>query len=587
LEFLINEHKYIAELESKLFNSDLVLSYITEAILEKNLYGVDINEESIEIAKLSLWLRTAERGRKLNSLSNHIKCGNSLISDPGIAGELAFNWENEFPDVFENGGFDVIIGNPPWGAKVDQAELKYIKDKHKDIIVRMTDSFMFFIDNSIKFTKLDGYLGLIVPDVFLYQKDNEKLRKKLISHFNITHALNLGDGVFENVARASSIVISHNFKVSNATTFVADISKEQLSNISTIELYNVKQNLFDSIPYTIFPTRDIEGYSILNRLKFDNLSDVIDQDGIQRGISPDLKDAFILKNTDKKLFCLEKEKLHPTVTGGIDVKKFSIANNIKTILYVRKSDLPEEIPNIITHLSKYKENITCKEVSQGKHPFYTLHRARDESIFTKPTKILGVITGDKIITAVDVNQVYPTDGLYLMNSNPSIISNRALSIILNSNLITYFYRLLSSENNRAMSQVKPMILDNLPIVKLEDKTQLLFEDYYDSCESITADLQKLELNFNNLLLNKFEIDQLSKKLINWSDLDFNEFSKELKKKKVKLSLSEESEWIVFFNENKTKAQQFKNKISELEQEININVYKLYGLSDDEIKVIEL
>jgi len=280
LEFLINEHKYIAELESKLFNSDLVLSYITEAILEKNLYGVDINEESIEIAKLSLWLRTAERGRKLNSLSNHIKCGNSLISDPGIAGELAFNWENEFPDVFENGGFDVIIGNPPWGAKVDQAELKYIKDKHKDIIVRMTDSFMFFIDNSIKFTKLDGYLGLIVPDVFLYQKDNEKLRKKLISHFNITHALNLGDGVFENVARASSIVISHNFKVSNATTFVADISKEQLSNISTIELYNVKQNLFDSIPYTIFPTRDIEG--LVDELLSNN-NDEYFIEGLKRG----------------------------------------------------------------------------------------------------------------------------------------------------------------------------------------------------------------------------------------------------------------------------------------------------------------
>jgi type II restriction/modification system DNA methylase subunit YeeA len=68
--------------------------------LENNLFGVDLNEESVEIAKLSLWLRTAEPNRKLNDLSNNIKCGNSLIDNPKIAGEKAFNWNKEFPQVF-------------------------------------------------------------------------------------------------------------------------------------------------------------------------------------------------------------------------------------------------------------------------------------------------------------------------------------------------------------------------------------------------------------------------------------------------------------------------------------------------------
>ena len=72
-----------------------------KAILEKNLYGVDINEESVEIAKLSLWLRTAQKGRKLSNLNNNIKCGNSLIDDPEVAGEKAFNWQKEFPGVFQ------------------------------------------------------------------------------------------------------------------------------------------------------------------------------------------------------------------------------------------------------------------------------------------------------------------------------------------------------------------------------------------------------------------------------------------------------------------------------------------------------
>ena len=101
LEFLIAEHQYIDELQAKLFGDAMVLSEVENAILENNIYGVDINEESVEIAKLSLWLRTAQKGRKLTSLNNNIKCGNSLIDDPSVAGNKAFHWQSEFPEVFK------------------------------------------------------------------------------------------------------------------------------------------------------------------------------------------------------------------------------------------------------------------------------------------------------------------------------------------------------------------------------------------------------------------------------------------------------------------------------------------------------
>jgi type I restriction-modification system DNA methylase subunit len=96
----------------------MVLSDLDKSILENNLFGVDLNEESVEIAKLSLWLRTARPNRKLNDLNDNIKCGNSLIDDPEVAGEKAFNWQKEFPQVFEKGGFDVVIGNPPYSSKI-------------------------------------------------------------------------------------------------------------------------------------------------------------------------------------------------------------------------------------------------------------------------------------------------------------------------------------------------------------------------------------------------------------------------------------------------------------------------------------
>ena len=101
LDFLIKEHTYIDELETALLGGGMVMKNIENTILENNIYGVDLNEESVEIAKLSLWLRTAQPRRKLNTLNNNIKCGNSLIDDPKVSGNKAFNWQNEFHHIFK------------------------------------------------------------------------------------------------------------------------------------------------------------------------------------------------------------------------------------------------------------------------------------------------------------------------------------------------------------------------------------------------------------------------------------------------------------------------------------------------------
>jgi len=101
LDFLIKEHTYVDELETALLGGGFVFKNIENTILENNIFGVDLNEESVEIAKLSLWLRTAQPRRKLNSLNNNIKCGNSLIDDIKVAGDKAFNWQKEFPDIFK------------------------------------------------------------------------------------------------------------------------------------------------------------------------------------------------------------------------------------------------------------------------------------------------------------------------------------------------------------------------------------------------------------------------------------------------------------------------------------------------------
>jgi type II restriction/modification system DNA methylase subunit YeeA len=94
-DYLYAENKRVGQIVKSLFDDD----EIYKSILRHNIYGVDLNPESVEITKLSLWLKSAQKGKKLNNLDDNIKCGNSLIDDPAVAGDRAFDWQKEFSDI--------------------------------------------------------------------------------------------------------------------------------------------------------------------------------------------------------------------------------------------------------------------------------------------------------------------------------------------------------------------------------------------------------------------------------------------------------------------------------------------------------
>ena len=167
LRFLMDEHRLIDEMETKVSGYTLEFQDVENSILENNLYGVDINEESVEIAQLALWLRTAKPHRKLNTLSGNIKCGNSLISDPAIAGDKAFNWQEQFPQVFERGGFDVVIGNPPYVNAIElkksysTEEYNYLK-KNYTTAKGTVDLYIYFFEKGLAMLKSNGVLAYLL-----------------------------------------------------------------------------------------------------------------------------------------------------------------------------------------------------------------------------------------------------------------------------------------------------------------------------------------------------------------------------------------------------------------------------------------
>ena len=431
----------------------------------------------------------------------------------------AFEWRFEFPEVLDHegrfNGFDVIIGNPPWGAEIEKKSLQHIKGENSEIIVRMVDSFMFFINKSFLLKKTSGFISMIIPDVLLYQVDNEKLRRKILTVVQLIEVINLGDNIFDDVARASSIIICGSFQ--NNLTLIGNYRRKYEQSLESIELDVIKTELFSKLPYTLFATENLDGYTLLTKLKGTKLSELIDSDGIQRGVSPDFKDAFVVSDETVKAEQLEKGWIKTTVTGGYDVRKYAIINKSKKLIYTSRKDNPKEIPNIVKYISGFKNKITCKEVSEGKHPFYALHRERDEKIFTKEEKIVGVITGDRIIVAIDTDKIYPTDGLYLFSGNKKV-SNKYLVAILNSKLVTYLYRLFSFEEGRVLAQIKPSILEDLPVPEISVLDQRPFIEKVNEIALLKAkdtqyDTSQIESEINQMVYRIYGLTEVEIKIV--------------------------------------------------------------------------
>lgn len=176
-------------------------AYANDAALLRHIFGVDLNEESAEITKLSLWLKTAKADQPLRNLDSNIKVGNSLIEDPKVAGLKAFQWEVEFPDVADVGGFDIVVGNPPWvfarGGKLDPDDKTYFYD-HYQVAEYQLNLYALFIERSFQQLRVGGRFGFIVPNTWLTIPSYETLRRFILKNASDVEIVNIYDKVFED-----------------------------------------------------------------------------------------------------------------------------------------------------------------------------------------------------------------------------------------------------------------------------------------------------------------------------------------------------------------------------------------------------
>lgn len=176
-------------------------------ILKNNIYGVDLDPKAVEIAQLNLLLKAAETRHRLPDLRENIKCGNSLIDDPVVVGERAFDWNKEFETIMKEGRFDVVIGNPPYVdiKQLDPRIVKYFFSAYSTVENRM-NLYSVFVERALSLLKDGGYFGFIIPNSILYNESYAEVRKLLLEATNLKVIVRLPDNVFED-AKVETIIL--------------------------------------------------------------------------------------------------------------------------------------------------------------------------------------------------------------------------------------------------------------------------------------------------------------------------------------------------------------------------------------------
>jgi type I restriction-modification system DNA methylase subunit len=540
LEFLIEEHQFVDEYRRHLEKDSLGLFDIKKSILENNIYGVDINEESVEIAKLSLWLRTAERGRKLSDLSNHIKCGNSLIDDPEIAEEKAFKWEDEFSEIMAKGGFDVIISNPPYIPTefISKHDKIYLEKIYSSAFGRI-NIYPIFYEKGIQILRKEGFLSFITPYTILKNQYYKEARKVILENTSICTLVDFkGTVVFEDAAVDSIVLTLRKENIQdNKYIYISNIKSFQTHQFDIIEI--LQSEILRSADLSFI----ISIYDkFINRISKNCLpvSDVIN---FNQGI---------ITGDNSKFLTAKKGKFTKKVIIGRDIHRYSLTKSNKYIIY----DIEK------------------------------LHRPRKKEIFEVKEKILLRQTGAYPICMIDTHGNYTLDTIHnglIINHN---FYSKYLLALLNSKLFRFLYENSINEKGKVFAQVKIIYINPLPIRVISSGDQQPFVEKVNLIINLSHSFQSLKSNFIDFLKSKFEHIKLNNKFNNWYEIDFKIFLRELEKNKVQLSLDKEAEWMQYFEEQKLKILELKTEIQQIDIEIDDMVFELYGLTKEERQIVE-
>lgn len=562
-------------------NGDLTI-WIKKQILRNNIFGVDIDSNAVEVTKLSLLMKCLEgespasiqnnqdlfNERALPSLEDNIKCGNSLIGNDFYESHLdldddtlykinCFDWNSKFRDIMKAGGFDVVIGNPPYVKIQTMMEssplsVETLKQNYKSASSGNIDIYLCFVEKAFQLLKPTGEMGYILPHKFFKVDMGENLREIISNRKALKKVVYFGENQIFN----------------NATTYTCllFLSNEEQDNFKLLrfdENVDIKEKLFEAT-FETFPisiiTKDNWNFysnntlSIIEKLK--NYKTVLKD--ISRKIFVGLQTSsdivYVLhggeevngivktysKSLDKEIE-IEREFIKPFLFGK-DIKRYCIPTNTKWVIFPYKlvsgsavlysqKEIKEQFPKAWEYLKENKKSLENRENGKMKNEkFYAYIYPKNLNEF-EYKKISFPDINMRMQAVIDDKNLYHTTTIYSIVFNEKAIYNINVYMgIFNSKLFTYYVKKTGTILRGNTTRFKPQYINDFPIPDIDKNTE------------------------ENLIKLVDNIIDLNKKLSS--------------------------------EKNPNTIEMLNTRIQAVDKAIDNIVYALYGLNDEEVRIIE-
>lgn len=513
----------LPNLEAKFVAANTLIGLVKKDASLFDSAEIKTKENELKIAKHKIFgAKTVKTKRKYKNIVNNLRqeIADMLYANGAVGNDEArqlASWDmfdqNASSPFFDpewmfgvKEGFDIVIGNPPYGANLSNEQKEILKVKYDYLVERIRNSYLYFMGVADKLSSC-GIISYIVPNEFLFQIYMSKARLYFLTKTRILKVLNLGELAFDAVVPTCICILDHNIKSDYEIKLVdyRNIKSLSYSIFTNIEFAKVCNKVILNIPFNTF-SFDLDRNRLLNKLlnqKFLFFDYCIN---IFNGISTSCNDVYILPLQKIKSYNIENEFVRPTIKGE-HVQKYYIPDVPPLyILYIDSKMDACKVPNTSLYLEKNKELLIkkCVEKRNGSRRWFELFRSRDEDELKTFPKIIIRQTGDSIIAAIDNVGYYAIDStnIIVVKSQYYNIINYLLAI-LNSKLINFYYQEISQENGRVLAQVKPIRIKGIPMPRNID----LFTSKINSLVDVIMANKRIYPNADTKL-EENKIDQL-------------------------------------------------------------------------------
>ena len=571
-------------------------------ILQHNLFGVDLNEEAVQICKLSLWIKTARHDKALTSLDGSIRVGNSVVSDPS-AHPRAFDWASAFPEVLDRGGFDVVVGNPPYVRQEWIASYKPHLKEHYRTYHGVADLYVYFFELGLRLLRPGGRLSYVVTNKWLKAGYAGPLRGVFATDAWVESVVDFGHAkqIFPDADVFPSILVARKPDAGPSPTSanVCAIPRDQLRVTDlaaqiAAEGVEIDRSRLGADAWSLEPKAVS---NLLTKIR-DRGVPLAEFAGVKPyyGVKTGFNEAFLIDTPTRDALIaedLEADAIIKPYLRGQDIERWSPDWAGLWMIFTRRGIDIDAYPSIKRHLSAYRERLEPKPRDwegrswAGRKPGRYLWYEIQDSV-----EYWEKFTRAKI--SYQVIQFHPSycldSGSYLGNDKTFFIPTCDLYLlgVLNSPLIWWNnWRYLPHLKDEALS---PMgyLMESLPIAAPTVEVRSEVEQGVSRLIEITKSVQQTNRDIRHWLAVEYEVDTPSLKLREPAGLDWGAFANEVKKARGKakpLSLAARKMLDEEYDRTVAPARALAAEAGPLERRLADLVNDAYALTPEEVALL--